>query len=101
MPIRYLDFLIHSSFQGVNRLFVLSFENKKDRESFKKLSSNRGNISKNIIKLHSMEEIFFTQIVKNNLRTYNNIREITTGQGDDYTNWCLLDSTLFLFRKIL
>ena len=26
----YLDFLIDPSFQGVNRLFVLSFENEKD-----------------------------------------------------------------------
>ena len=30
--IRYLDYLINPSFQGVNRLFVLSFENKVDRE---------------------------------------------------------------------
>ena len=27
---RYLDFLIDPSFQGVNRLFVLSFENEED-----------------------------------------------------------------------
>ena len=38
---RYLDFLIDPSFQGVDRLFVLSFENEKDRRSYKKiLSSN-------------------------------------------------------------
>ena len=29
---RCLDFLVDPSFQGVNRLFVLSFENKGDRE---------------------------------------------------------------------
>ena len=28
---RYLDFLISPSFQGVNRLFVLSFENEDNR----------------------------------------------------------------------
>ena len=28
---------------------------------------------------------FFDQPVKNNLRTYDNIRKIATGQGDDYT----------------
>ena len=27
---QYLDYLIYSSFQGVNRLFVLSFEKKYD-----------------------------------------------------------------------
>ena len=30
---RYLNYLNSSSFQGVNRLFVLSFENKNDRIS--------------------------------------------------------------------
>ena len=34
---------------------------------------------------------FFDQLVKNNLRTYDNIRKIATGQGDDYTTSCLLD----------
>ena len=28
----FLDFLIDPSFQGVNRLFVLSFENEEDRK---------------------------------------------------------------------
>ena len=30
---QYLDFLINPSFNGVNRLFVLSFENKNERTS--------------------------------------------------------------------
>ena len=33
---------------------------------------------------------FFDQPVKNNLRTYDNIWKISTGQGDDYTTGCLL-----------
>ena len=33
---RYLDFLINPSFQEVNRLFVLSFENEEDQGSYKK-----------------------------------------------------------------
>ena len=33
----------------------------------------------------------FDQPVKNNLITYDNIRKIATGQGDDYTTGCLLD----------
>ena len=33
---RYLDFLIDPSFQEVNRLFVLSFENEEDQGSYKK-----------------------------------------------------------------
>ena len=31
VPIPYLDDLIDPNFQGVNRLFVLSFENTTDR----------------------------------------------------------------------
>ena len=30
---RYLNYLINPSFQGVNRLFALSFENENDRTS--------------------------------------------------------------------
>ena len=37
----------------------------------------------------------FDQPVKNNLRAYENIRKIATGQGDDYTTVCLLDYSHF------
>ena len=36
-------------------------------------------------------ENIFDQSVKNNKVTYENIRKISTGQGDDYTTGCLLD----------
>ena len=42
-----------------------------------------------------MEKNFFDQPVKNNKITYENIRKIATGQGDDYTTGCLLDYTYF------
>ena len=35
---------------------------------------------------------FFDQPIK---KTYENIRKIATGQGDDYTTGCLLDYTYF------
>ena len=38
---------------------------------------------------------FFDQPVKNNKVTYENIRKISTGQGDDYTTGCLLDYIYF------
>ena len=34
---------------------------------------------------------FFDQLVKNNKLTYENIRKVATGKGDDYTTGCLLD----------
>ena len=36
-------------------------------------------------------ENFFDQPIKNNKVTYENIRKIVTGQGDDYTTGYLLD----------
>ena len=36
-------------------------------------------------------ENFFNHLVKNNKVTYENIKKIGTGQGDDYPTGCLLD----------
>ena len=38
---------------------------------------------------------FFDQQIKNDLRTYDNIRKIATGQGDDYTTESSLDYPYF------
>ena len=35
------------------------------------------------------------QTIKNDLRTYDNIWKIASGQGDDYTTGCLLDYPYF------
>ena len=37
----------------------------------------------------------FDQPIKNNSETYENIRKIASGQGDDYTTGCLLDYSYF------
>ena len=42
----------------------------------------------------------FHQSVKNDIRTYENIKKIATGQGDDYTtSW--LSTILSLFQRKL
>ena len=38
---------------------------------------------------------FFDQPVKNDIKAYNNIQKITTGQGDDDASGCLLDYNYF------
>ena len=40
-------------------------------------------------------EKIFDQPIKDNKVTYENIRKIATGQGDDYTADCLLDYPYF------
>ena len=41
-------------------------------------------------------ENFFDEPIKNNKVTYENIRKIAAGQGDDYTTGCLLDYPYFM-----
>ena len=38
----------------------------------------------------------FNKPIKNDIRTHENIRKITTGQGDDYTTGSLLDYNYFI-----
>ena len=38
---------------------------------------------------------FFDQPINSDLKTYENIRKIVTGQGDDYATGCLLDYFYF------
>ena len=38
---------------------------------------------------------FFDQSIKNNIKPYENIRKIATGQGDDYTADYLLNYSNF------
>ena len=80
---QYLDLLINPSFRGVNRLFVLSIENNDGRTSYTKYYLRLVEINNYNVVIDRRN--FFDQPVKNSLRTYDNIRKIATGQGDDCT----------------
>ena len=88
-----LNHLVEPSFQGVNRLFVLAFENDDDRTSDDEYYLPTVEIKDYNIVINS--ENFFDQPIKNNKITYDNIRKIATSQGDDYTAGCLLDYPYF------
>ena len=88
-----LNHLAEPSFQGVNRLFVLAFENDDDRTSDNEYYIPTVVIKDYIIMING--ENFFNQPIKNNKVRYENIRKIATGQGDDYTTGCLLDYSYF------
>ena len=72
----------------MNKIFVLSFENEDDRTS-----DSTHHLPK--IEIHNNVMIdgknFFDQPINSELKTYETIRMIATGQGDDYTTGCLLD----------
>ena len=71
--------MINPGFQGVNRIFVLSFENKEDRTVHTKYYLSTMEIKNfNVVML----EKTFDQPVKNNLKTYD-IRKIATDPGGD------------------
>ena len=80
--------------QGVNKPFVLSFENTTGRTVHTKYYLPTVEIEDYN---HTIDgQNIFDQPVKNNLRTYDNIRKIAIGQGDDYTTACLLDYNYFI-----
>ena len=88
--------MVEPRFQGVNRLFVLAFENDTQRTSAKGyylLYVELNNIMIN-------GENFFDQPVKDNKVTYENIRKITPGEGDDNTTGSLLDYPYFKYKMI-
>ena len=89
-----LNHLVEPSFQGVNRLFVLAFENDDQRTSHSSYYLPNVEIKDYNIVING--ENIFDQPIKNNKVTYENIRKIATGQGDDYTTGCLLDYSYFM-----
>ena len=88
-----INHLVEPSFQGVNRLFVLAFENDAQRTGARRYYLPTVEIKAYNVLING--ENFFDQPIKNNKITYENIRKIDAGQGDDYTTGCLLDYSYF------
>ena len=89
-----LNHLVEPSFQGVNRLFVLAFENDDDKTFDDQYYLPTVEIKDYNIMING--ENFFDQPIKNKKVTYENIGKIATGYGDDYTTGCLLDYPYFV-----
>ena len=90
---RSLNRLINPIFQGVNRLFVLSFENESDRTSFSTYYLSKVEIKDYNVMIDGQN--FFYQPINSMIKTYENIRKIAIGQGYGYTTGCLLDFSYF------
>ena len=87
------DFLIKPSFQGVNRLFVLTFNANDSRIGHLRYSLPTKKVEDYNFMIDGRK--CFDQPIRNDIRTYENIRKIATGQGDDYTTGCLLEYNYF------
>ena len=88
-----LNHFVKPSFQGVNRRFLLAFENDDQRISTNGYYLPNIEIENYDIMING--ENFFDKPIKDNKVTYKNIRKIATGQGDDYATGCLLDYSYF------
>ena len=81
-----LNHLVEPSFQGVNRLFVLAFENDTQRTSAKGYYLPNVEIKDYNFMING--ENFFDQPIKNDKVTYENIRKTCTDFRDDCTTGC-------------
>ena len=90
VPSLCLDYLINPSFQGVNRLFVLPFNFNDNRNAHSRYYLLNAKVKDYNVMIDGKN--FFDQPIKSCIKTYENIPKITTGQGDEYTTGCLLDS---------
>ena len=92
-------FPLDTSFQGVNRLFVLAFNNtnndanKVERDSHRKYFLPRVNITNYNVLIDGRN--FYDQTINDQIKKFDEIRKIATGRGDDYTTGCLLDYQYF------
>ena len=78
---RYLNYVINPSFQGVNRLFVSPFENENGRAPHSTYYLPKVEIKDYNVMIDVRN--FFDQPINSMNKTYENIRKIATGKGDD------------------
>ena len=80
-------------------MFVLAFDNtnngddKVERDSHRKYFLPRVDITKYNVLIDGRN--FYNQPVSDQIKKYDEIRKIVTGQGDDYTTGYLLDYQYF------
>ena len=71
----------------------MSFENEDGRTSHSEYYLLKVETKDYNVKIDGKN--LFDQSIKNDSKTYENIRKIATGQGDNYTTFCLLDYAYF------
>ena len=90
---------LDASFQGVNRLFVLAFNNtdgnanQLERNSHRKYFLPRANITNYNVLIDGKN--FYYQPINDLIKQYDEVRKVSTGQGNDYTTGCSLDYVYF------
>ena len=83
---KYIRELPDPSCQGVNRLFVLAYDNTEGNnqvsvDSYKKYFLPRVNINNYNIEIDGRN--FYDQPINDSIKQYDEVKKITTGKGDD------------------
>ena len=83
---------LEPKFLGVNRLFALIYSNQDgNAERYK---ARKYYLPKDIAKNYKViinGRNFYDQQIDSDVKRYEKIRKLTTGQSEDYTTGCLLD----------
>ena len=96
--VKYIRELLDSSCQGVKTLFVVTYNNTAGNDqvsvdSYKKYFLPSVKIDKYNIEFDGRN--FYDQPINDSIKKYDEVRKISTGEGDDYTTGCLLDYSYF------
>ena len=93
----YIRELLNASYQGVKRLFVLAYDNTGDNpvkaDFHPKYFLPRIKIENYNIEIDGRN--FYDQPINDSIKEYDEVRKVSTGQGDDHTTGCLLDFAYF------
>ena len=101
-------FSLDTSFQGVNRLFAFAFNNTTEDVAGNSVSSTTNGIQRDIHRKYFLQRVnitnynvlldgrtFYDQPINDQIKKYDEIREISTGKVYDYTTGCLIDYQYF------
>ena len=95
---RHIRERLDASYQGVKRLFVLAYNstagnNQVSIDSFKKYFLLRVKIENYNTEIDGRN--FYDQPINDSINQYDEVRKVSTGQGDDYTTGSLLNFAYF------
>ena len=96
-------FYLDASFERVERLFALAFNNtggpsRVERNSHRKYFLPKVDIISCNVLIDGRN--FYDQPINDQIKKYDEIRKIATGFGDDYRTGCLLDYQYMSLEKL-
>ena len=90
--------LLDSSYQGIKRLSVLAYDNTEGNNQVSIDSSKKYFLPRVKIENYNIEidgRNFYDQSINDSIKQYDEVRKISTRQGDDYRTGCLLGFAYF------